>query len=101
MDAWEESNTITAWQSVGERLDQSGYKGELVIKSPWQKAPDGNQRRMHKIFGLIGLELAYEEAQSGTRSEPSSGVLLSNWYESTAVKPNTITSIQARARILF
>ena len=65
-------------QTVGKVLDQTGYKGSVVIRTPWNKRNDGSQSRTYQVYDLDGLEFAYEEFHSGTRSEGSAGFLFSS-----------------------
>ena len=74
--AFAESSGYFLPQTMGKVLDRTGYKGNVIIRSPWMKRNDGSQFRTYKVYDLDGLEFAYEEFHSGTRSEISAGMLL-------------------------
>jgi hypothetical protein len=77
MLALEEGNARYVLESIGKTLDDTAYKGTVIIRSPWMKRDDGSETRIYKMYDLGGIEFAYEEFHSGTRSEVSAETLLS------------------------
>lgn len=70
--------------TVASRLNDTGYGGDVVIRSPWFKTADGNERA-YRIYHLRDLEFAYEEERGGLRSESDVDVLLAMRYRSSGV----------------
>jgi hypothetical protein len=65
--------------SVGESLDQTGYDGEVIARSPWFTTKTGDVRAF-RTYPLRDLEFAYEEVQSGSRKLIDASVMLTTQY---------------------
>jgi hypothetical protein len=70
--------------SIAKTLSNTGYGGEVAVKSPWLKTSGGNER-VYRTYRLKDLEFAYEEEQGGSRSESDVGFLLATRYRSEGV----------------
>jgi len=98
LSAWDESNVKIALDAIGQSMDNMAYKGNVIIRSPWNKRDDGRQSRIYNIYDLGGLEFAYEEVHSGTRSETSGEIILTDYFlsigQTESDKVTTDTSSQ-------
>lgn len=70
--------------SIAKTLNNTGYGGEVAVKSPWFKTSGGNER-VYRTYRLRDLEFAYEEEQAGLRNESDVGFLLATRYRSDGV----------------
>jgi hypothetical protein len=70
--------------SIAMTLNNTGYSGEVAVKSPWVKTSGGIER-VYRIYRLRDIEFAYEEEQSGLRSESDVSFLLATRYRSDGV----------------
>jgi hypothetical protein len=70
--------------TIANRLNNTGYGGDVIIRSPWFKTIGGNER-VYRIYRLRDLEFAYEEEQSGLRSESDIHILLAMRYAGNGV----------------
>ncbi len=61
--------------TFGSWFDNTGYDGQVIIKSPWTNL-GGSEFRVYYTFPLRAIEFAYEEERSGLRSEFDGGELL-------------------------
>jgi hypothetical protein len=66
--------------TIASRLNNTGYSGDVVVRSPWLKTTGGNER-VYRIYRLRDLEFADEEEMSGSRSESDVHLMLAMWYE--------------------
>jgi hypothetical protein len=68
--------------TVGKTLDNSGYDGQVVLRTPWVATVQG-ATRVYRTIPLQGIEFAYEEEQSGLRDELDAWRMLkSSFFES-------------------
>jgi hypothetical protein len=77
--------------TFGKVFSNTGYGGQVIIRSPYLHTVSGDAR-VYKIYPLRNLEFAYEEEQSGLRSESESHFLLESRYRGDG---------QTNARILL
>jgi hypothetical protein len=70
--------------TIASRLNNTGYGGQVIVRSPWFKTVDGNER-IYRVYRLQDLEFAYDEEQSGLRNESDIYMLLAMRYESNGV----------------
>jgi len=69
-------------KTIGRAFDRTAYDGQVIIKSPWMKMPNGTEQRVYYTVSLHGLEFLSEEMQSGTRSEADSHMIFVSHYRS-------------------
>ena len=68
--------------TVGKTLDNSGYDGQVILRTPWTDTNQGPMR-VYMTLPLKGIEFAFEERQSGLRDDLETWSLLkSNFFES-------------------
>jgi hypothetical protein len=58
--------------TFGRTFDNTGYGGQVTIRSPWT-SDGGSPDRVYQIYPLRAIEFAYEEKESGLRGEGISG----------------------------
>ena len=67
--------------TVGKTLDNSGYDGQVILRTPWTESAQGPMR-VYMTLPLKGIEFAFEERQSGLRDDLETWSLLkSNFFE--------------------
>lgn len=75
--------------TVGRMFDNTGYDGQVLIRSSWATLGD-SPFRVYYILPLRGIEFAYEEMESGLREEFDGGELLRTEFEANGqMKENT------------
>ena len=68
--------------TVGKTLENSGYDGQVILRTPWTDTDQG-PKRAYLTLPLHGIEFAFEERQSGLRDDLEAWNLLkSNFFES-------------------
>ena len=80
MDALLVGNHEELPSSFGRMFDNTGYAGQVLIRSPWTSS-SGSAFRVYYIFPLWAIEFAYEEKESGLRDEFAAGEMLSSEFE--------------------
>ncbi len=58
--------------TFGRAFDNTGYSGQVIIRSPWRR-DGGSPDRVYQIYPLRAIEFAYEEKESGTRGAGVAG----------------------------
>jgi len=75
--------------SVGRVLDNTGYDGQVVIRSPWTTV-GGILGRVYVIYPLRAVAFAFEEEESGLRDEfDAADMLRANFLISGQMSKNT------------
>lgn len=59
--------------TFGRMFDNTGYGGEVIIRSTWTTNNRGPSDRVYRIYPLKAIEFAYEEQESGIRGEGVTG----------------------------
>jgi hypothetical protein len=87
--------------AFGGWFDNTGYDGQVIIRSPWTDN-GGQALRVYYIFPLRAIEFAYEEKESGLRDEFGVGELLRTEFEvSGQVSEHTFeSSVLANAAVV-
>ena len=68
--------------TIGKTFDNSGYGGQVVLRTPWVATVQG-ATRVYQTIPLRGIEFAFEEEQSGLRDELDAwSMLKSSFFES-------------------
>ena len=67
--------------TVGKTLDNTGYDGQVILRTPWSDTDNGPMR-VYTTLPLKGIEFAFEERQSGMRDDLETWSLLkSNFFQ--------------------
>ena len=73
--------TFELASTVGKTLDNTGYDGQVILRTPWTETAQGPMR-VYMTLPLKGIEFAFEERQSGMRDDLETWSLLkSNFFE--------------------
>jgi hypothetical protein len=72
IDALDGDNLDRLAPTFGSWFDNTGYDGQVVIRSPWMDN-GGNRLRVYYIFPLRAIEFVYEEKESGARGQGLTG----------------------------
>jgi hypothetical protein len=67
-------------KTIGRAFDQTGYDGQVIVKSPWETMSDGAEQRVYYTIPIPDLEFLSDEILSGARSEADSHVLFVSLY---------------------
>jgi hypothetical protein len=82
LDASAANFSFVLGKTVGRALENTGYDGDIIFRSPWMSTNYGEVRE-YRIFHLNGLEFCFGEIRSGTRDEAHANFLLESRYAST------------------
>ena len=61
--------------TIGKTLDNTGYDGQVILRTPWTDSANGPMR-VYMTLPLKGIEFAFEERQSGMRDDLETWSLL-------------------------
>lgn len=79
LDVIAAGNGVDLAKSIGRALDDTGYDGQVIVRSPWFASTTGNERAF-RTYPLRDLEFVYEEIQSGSRKEADADLLIATRY---------------------
>jgi hypothetical protein len=68
-------------RTVGRAFNGTGYDGQVIVKSPWEKMTNGSEERVYHTISIRDLEFLADEIESGTRSEAESDFILWSRYQ--------------------
>jgi hypothetical protein len=68
--------------TVGKTLDNTGYDGQVILRTPWTDTDNGPMR-VYTTLPLKGIEFAFEERQSGMRDDLEAWSLLKSYFFET------------------
>ena len=74
--------------TIGKILDNTGYDGQVVIRSPWTNDSDG-PRRIYYMYPIRAISFAFEEKESGLRNDFDVEDLLRHFYVPGQMSENT------------
>ena len=83
-------------KTIGRAFDQTGYDGQVIVKSPWETMSDGAEQRVYYTIPIPDLEFLSDEIQSGARSEADSHIIFVTYFrgEGQTTKSKLIRSDQ-------
>ncbi|MGA2897151.1 MAG: hypothetical protein ABSE27_06100 [Acidobacteriaceae bacterium] len=88
MDAILAANEYELPPTIGRILDNTGYDGQVVIRSTWINDSDG-PRRIYYIYPIRAISFAFEEKESGLRNDFEVGDLLRRFSVSGQMSENS------------